>query len=207
METPSQPAEQAAPSSSQKPNLLRTLLATGSIVIISLSLLFFFPPKTIRSLLDNSTDLLLRTSRMPTSEIAVVIVEIDETSLKSYGQWPWPRNLIAELLDAIHRAGATSIGINIIFPERDRSSPCTARISPLSSPGLLPIQRTSGHAARPRSDPGKKSCDRSCRSRIRVSFSAEPGGNCGRLSHSPLVPIPSAIARRLTTSTAFAQSR
>src|SRR5262245_63196533 len=31
----------------------------------------------------------------------VTIVDIDEASLSTYGQWPWPRTLIAELLNRL----------------------------------------------------------------------------------------------------------
>jgi len=29
--------------------------------------------------------------------IPVVVIDIDETSLEKYGQWPWPRTLLAEI--------------------------------------------------------------------------------------------------------------
>jgi len=51
-----------------------------------------------------------------------VIVDIDEKSLAQMGQWPWPRYQIAELLTKISDAGATSIGLDILFPEPDRTS-------------------------------------------------------------------------------------
>src|SRR5271154_6766583 len=33
----------------------------------------------------------------------VAIVDIDEKSLEKFGQWPWPRNRIAALIDALGR--------------------------------------------------------------------------------------------------------
>ena len=53
----------------------------------------------------------------------VVIVDIDEKSLKAYGQWPWSRDLIAQLLYNLSDAGAGIIGLDIVFAEADRSSP------------------------------------------------------------------------------------
>lgn len=55
----------------------------------------------------------------------VLIVDIDESSLQRYGQWPWPRNLLAQLLTKIATAQPVAIGLDIIMPEADRSSPCT----------------------------------------------------------------------------------
>jgi adenylate cyclase len=52
-----------------------------------------------------------------------VIVDIDEKSLYQLGQWPWPRVIDAELIDKINKMSPVAIGINILFPEKDRVSP------------------------------------------------------------------------------------
>jgi serine phosphatase RsbU (regulator of sigma subunit)/CHASE2 domain-containing sensor protein len=52
-----------------------------------------------------------------------VIVAIDETSLDRFGQWPWPRALIAQLIDKLAKARPAAIGMDILFPEPDRLSP------------------------------------------------------------------------------------
>lgn len=54
----------------------------------------------------------------------VLIVDIDEQSLQRYGQWPWPRNLLAKLLEKLVEANPAAIGLDLIMPEPDRSSPC-----------------------------------------------------------------------------------
>ncbi|WP_394888830.1 CHASE2 domain-containing protein [Mesorhizobium sp. AaZ16] len=47
-----------------------------------------------------------------------VVVAIDEPSLAEIGlQWPWPRDLHARLIEALRRAGAKAIGVDIIFAE------------------------------------------------------------------------------------------
>lgn len=51
-----------------------------------------------------------------------VIVDIDELSLKKYGQWPWPRYKVAKLIENISALGASSVGLDIYFPEADRTS-------------------------------------------------------------------------------------
>ena len=60
--------------------------------------------------------------RIPTIK-PVVIVDIDEDSLRSLGQWPWPRTLVADLVERLNRLGAVAIGFDILFPEQDRLSP------------------------------------------------------------------------------------
>ena len=53
----------------------------------------------------------------------VVVVDIDEASLASYGQWPWPRTIIASLIERIFQSGAVVLGFDVLFPEPDRTSP------------------------------------------------------------------------------------
>jgi adenylate cyclase len=59
----------------------------------------------------------------------VVIVDIDEGSLKTIGQWPWPRTTIADLITRITALGAVTIGFDVIFAEPDRMSPAIAEQS------------------------------------------------------------------------------
>jgi adenylate cyclase len=59
----------------------------------------------------------------------VVIVDIDEDSLKTIGQWPWPRTTIADLVTRITQLGAVAIGFDVIFAEPDRMSPAIAEHS------------------------------------------------------------------------------
>ena len=51
------------------------------------------------------------------------LVDIDERSLQQFGQWPWPRNQLAHLVDAINNAGAAAIVIDVLLSEPDRLSP------------------------------------------------------------------------------------
>ena len=53
----------------------------------------------------------------------VVIVDIDEKSLKALGQWPWPRTRIADLITQLTKMRALVIGFDVVFPEPDRMSP------------------------------------------------------------------------------------
>jgi CHASE2 domain-containing sensor protein/serine phosphatase RsbU (regulator of sigma subunit) len=51
------------------------------------------------------------------------IVEIDHKSLAALGQWPWPRFVLAQLVDVINAARPAAIGIDILMPEPDGLSP------------------------------------------------------------------------------------
>jgi adenylate cyclase len=60
------------------------------------------------------------------TERQVVIVDIDEKSLKAVGQWPWPRTRVADLIARLTELGAAVIGFDIVFAEPDRLSPSLA---------------------------------------------------------------------------------
>lgn len=53
----------------------------------------------------------------------VIVVGIDSQSLLKHGQWPWPRDLIAQLVDRIQAGKPLALGVDIVFAERDRYSP------------------------------------------------------------------------------------
>jgi adenylate cyclase len=53
----------------------------------------------------------------------VTIIDIDEKSLTKFGQWPWPRTRIADMVINLTRLGAVAIGFDIVFAEPDRLNP------------------------------------------------------------------------------------
>lgn len=53
----------------------------------------------------------------------VVVIDIDEASLNTIGQWPWPRTRIAEMAERAIGAGALVVGFDVVFAEPDRLSP------------------------------------------------------------------------------------
>jgi adenylate cyclase len=50
-------------------------------------------------------------------------VGIDEESLSSYGQWPWPRYRLARLVEQLHDLGAAVVVLDFLMSEPDRTSP------------------------------------------------------------------------------------
>ncbi len=96
--------------------------------MILLSCLIFYSfgnqKPVVLSGLDNKVmDIMYRIRGPRPHSGQVVIVDIDEKSLQQQGQWPWPRNILADLTLAIHNSGARAIGFDIVFPEADRTSP------------------------------------------------------------------------------------
>ena len=70
--------------------------------------------------------------RVPT-DLPIGMIDIDEASLERIGQWPWPRQLLAELVDQLTALGAAAIVFDVLFSEPDRLSP--ARLADLLPAG------------------------------------------------------------------------
>ncbi len=63
----------------------------------------------------------LRGERTPPAH--VVVVEIDENSLSTLGQWPWPRAAHAQLVRHLKALGAKAIVLDVLFAEPSRFGP------------------------------------------------------------------------------------
>ncbi len=53
----------------------------------------------------------------------VVVIGIDSESLVKYGQWPWSREIIADLATRVLAGQPHALGFDIVFAEPDRLSP------------------------------------------------------------------------------------
>lgn len=56
-------------------------------------------------------------------DAGVAFVDIDDATLAKLGQWPWPRTLVAQMVERLGNAGAAAITFDIVFAEADRTSP------------------------------------------------------------------------------------
>jgi adenylate cyclase len=68
-------------------------------------------------------DLYQRVAPRQSGDAAIRVVDIDDKSLAKLGQWPWPRSMIAQIIDRLRDAGAAAIAFDIDFAEADRTSP------------------------------------------------------------------------------------
>ena len=95
-------------------------------------------------------DLFQRAAPRPAPDTPVLVVDIDEESLRKLGQWPWPRTVLADLTDKLTEAGAAAIGYDLIFPEPDRTSP--QRLLPTWFRGEMPAEVARAMAELPDND-------------------------------------------------------
>ena len=102
--------------------------ATGRLaallVLAALTAVQWLDPAPVEILRTRAFDLYqeIRPRSAP-ERTQVAVADLDEKSLAAYGQWPWPRTLVAQLVLALNRAGAAAIGFDIVFAEGDRTSP------------------------------------------------------------------------------------
>ena len=54
-------------------------------------------------------------------ENRIAIVNIDEKSLKQLGPWPWPRNLIAEMISILKTNRAKLIGLDLLYSQKEQN--------------------------------------------------------------------------------------
>jgi adenylate cyclase len=103
---------------------LARLLALS--LLIALAGLRVADPPPLEELRVRTFDLFQVIQPRVSTERPVVIVDIDEKSLKTFGQWPWPRTRIADLITRLTQMGALVIAFDIVFAEPDRMSPSIA---------------------------------------------------------------------------------
>jgi adenylate cyclase len=95
----------------------------GLPLLAALIALRVWDPGPLENLRLRSFDFYQSLKPRADSSRPVVIVDIDDSSLKTIGQWPWPRTIVADLVNKLHDLGALVVAFDIIFSEPDRMSP------------------------------------------------------------------------------------
>lgn len=103
------------------------LLALGFGVTILVLFLYKQQPWLLKLMDYRLYDTMLKSNPAQESSGKVVIIDIDEKSLNEFGQFPWPRHRLAVLMDNLNHAGAMAVGMDIVFAEKDRTSPVNVR--------------------------------------------------------------------------------
>ena len=97
--------------------------AVALIVLALAAGIYAADPTLVREFRVSGFDAMQRVWPLTLDEPQVLIVDVDEESLRRYGQWPWPRTLMAELIDRIAAAKPGLLGVDVVFSEPDRLSP------------------------------------------------------------------------------------
>ena len=98
----------------------RLLILAGlvpTLVVVALSL---YRPAALARFEWRVYDMLVRAASARAPGGHVVIVDVDERSLTTIGQWPWRRDLVAALIEQLRDLGAAVVALDIVFAEEDR---------------------------------------------------------------------------------------
>jgi len=94
------------------------------VLLLALVGLRISDPAVLETARAKTFDLYQKWHPRPTPETPpVVIVDLDDASLGEFGQWPWPRTLLAKMVDNLTAAGVAAVGFDVVFAEEDRMSP------------------------------------------------------------------------------------
>ncbi len=97
--------------------IISTLLSCG------LSFIYLYYSELPDSFDNRIRDLFFKTRGEIPNTNKVIIIDIDDKSIKHLGQWPWSRNIIAEIIQNLTNSGIGIIGFDVVFAEKDSSSP------------------------------------------------------------------------------------
>ena len=99
------------------------IYAVAAALTVGMVLLRVWDPLPLQMLRFKTFDVYQRVEPRVPAPLPIVIVDLDDESLAAYGQWPWPRSLLADLVNNLMAMGAGVIGFDIVFSEPDRLSP------------------------------------------------------------------------------------
>lgn len=123
---------------------LRIASALLSVVLVLLLLavrvLDPYPVRTARELFFDQFQRLAPRAFQP---LPVRVVDIDENSVAALGQWPWPRDRLAAMVDRLMDLGAAAVAFDVLFVEPDRLSPALLARDPrvVEALGLIGANR------------------------------------------------------------------
>lgn len=89
------------------------------MVLVSLYILDF---RLFNWALDNYVDAVQATLAKPVENLPLKVVVIDDETIARHGEWPWPRDRMAMLLDRIASHGPRVVGVDVVFLDRTGSN-------------------------------------------------------------------------------------
>ncbi|GHT01724.1 guanylate cyclase [Synergistales bacterium] len=99
------------------------IVLVGLSATVLMTVLYVIAPPILTRLDLKVYDMLLPLRASTAPSPVPVIIDIDEKTMEEYGQFPWPRYLVADLVRMLTRYQVASVGFDIMFAENDNSSP------------------------------------------------------------------------------------
>ena len=98
---------------------LFTHWAFAFVTLFALTWIGLQDPQVKEILRLKGFDLLLQSEQKEISQ-NIAVVSIDEKAIEKYGQWPWKRDILANVIVQLRDQGAGVIVLPILFSEKDR---------------------------------------------------------------------------------------
>lgn len=98
--------------------LARLLLGIG--LAAASAVLAIWRPTPLAALDLRVFDALVRADTRVSAPAHTAVITIDEVSMARFGQWPWPRDIMATLVERLHQNGATAVALDVLFAETER---------------------------------------------------------------------------------------
>jgi adenylate cyclase len=102
--------------------MIKKILTHWSMAFITLAAITFLglkEPQVKEILRLKAFDLLLQSETKQVSQ-DIGVITIDEKAIEKYGQWPWKRDILAEVIYKLREAEVGIIVLPILFSEEDR---------------------------------------------------------------------------------------
>ncbi|WGF87919.1 CHASE2 domain-containing protein [Marinivivus vitaminiproducens] len=101
---------------------IRALIAAGLAAALLGAAVAAFPRTTAEAWREAASDALVAAFGTASDE-RIVVVAIDQPSLIDVAPWPWPRENLARLVEAVASAGPAVVALDILLNDPDRNSP------------------------------------------------------------------------------------
>ena len=121
---------------------MKKILTHWTIAFVTLFVITFIglkDPQIKEILRLKGFDLLLQSESKEISQ-DIHVVSIDEKAIEKYGQWPWKRDVLADVVNQLREKGAGIIVIPILFSEYDRLGGDEAFINTIYQNGVVIAQ-------------------------------------------------------------------
>jgi adenylate cyclase len=107
------------------------LVAGVLALVLFLAATFLIPKEWRNAFREKAFDVVLAADRQlrrsqpqeTAKRAPVIVVDIDRRSLDALGEWPWPRETMARLVEAVAAGKPSVVGVDVLFTQADSRSP------------------------------------------------------------------------------------
>jgi len=108
-----------------------------ALAAIAVMLLQWAAPQSLNAWNDRLTSRTWSLTDGSTQEQRVVVVDIDEKSVQALGPWPWPRERVAQLLNALDNQGVGLKVVDVLFDGQQAQDAVLSQALQQGSPSVI----------------------------------------------------------------------